>query len=125
MVNFFFSCKHCGQNFPLFIGLQQHFTKHLNKCKLYQSATLVEQEEQQKQQHQEQQQQEKQQQEQMEIDQQDVIGLENDDQSSLLCPFCDKLFKNLGSYHVHLKNHSVDNSSDRGHTETNFSGGKS
>ena len=109
MGNIFFSCKFCDLRFPLLIGLQQHLKKHLNF----------------KEQQEEQQEQQQKQQEQMEIDLQEIIGLENDDQSSLLCPLCDKLFKNFGSYHVHLKNHSVDNSSDRGHTETNLSEGKS
>ena len=58
----------------------------------------------------------------MEIDQQEVTDFENDDQSTLFCPFCDKLFKNLGSYHVHLENHSDD---DIGQTEGFLSDGKS
>ena len=115
MGNICFSCQHCDLRFPLAIGLQQHLKKHLSKSKLCLSASLVEQLKQQQQQ----------QQQQMEIDQQEVIDLENDDQSSLLCPFCDKLFKNLEPYYLHLKNHSVDNSSNRGHSETNLSDGKS
>ena len=118
MGNIFFSCTYCDLRFPLVIGLQQHLKKHLNKSKLYQSASLVEQLKQEQQEEQQQQQQQLQ----METDQQEVIGLENDDLSSLFCPFCDKLFKNLGSYHVHLENHSVD---DNGQTEIIFSDGKS
>ena len=91
-----YSCKYCDLRFPLHIGLKQHLKKHLNKSKLYKSVSVVEQ------------QQEEQQQEQIVNDQQD---------SSLLCPFCDELFKNLVVYQVHLKNHSDDNSTDRGQTE--------
>ena len=121
MGNICFSCQHCDLRFPLLIGLQQHLKKHLNNNKLYQSASLVVH---QKQKQQQQEQQQQQQQQQMEIDQQEVIDLENDNQSSLFCPFCEKLFKNLVAYHVHLKNHSVGNSSNRGHSESILSDGK-
>ena len=54
----------------------------------------------------------------MEDDQQEVIDLGIDEKCSLLCPFCDQLFKNVMAYNVHVKNHSDDNSSDKGQAET-------
>ena len=112
-----YSCEFCDRRFQLLIGLKQHLSKHLTKSKLHKSASVVEQQKQE-------QQEEQRQQEQIKNDQQEVIDLENDEKSSLLCPFCDKLFKNVMLYQVHLKNHSHDNSSDRGQTVINLSDGE-
>ena len=111
-----YSCELCDLRLPTFIGLEQHLKEHMNKSKLHESASLVEQKQQQ------------QKQQQMENDNIETIDLDDDDiqeveeiTSSLLCPICDKSFKNLLSYEVHLKTHSFENTSNRDPLEITLS----
>ena len=58
-----YSCEFCDLRLPTFTGLEQHLKEHLNKSKLYESASLVEQKQQ------------RQKQQQMEIDEIETIDL--------------------------------------------------
>ena len=102
-----YSCEYCDKRFHLFIDLKQHMKKHQNKSKLYESASLAEQ----------------QQEQQMEDDEQEIVNLEDDadiqvkEESSLPCPFCDESFTNLMSYDEHIEKHSDEHGSSQDQIE--------
>ena len=95
-----YSCNYCDLKFHLSSGLKEHLKTHLNKSKLYESASLIEQK-----------QTDNDQQEMVDFDIQDAENIAN----SILCPFCDQCFTNFISYDEHVTNHSDGSSSNGGH----------